>query len=218
MYNAIALYIALSNMELISIVETIGTVAFATSGSLLAIEKNMDYYGIIFFAITTSVGGGIIRDIMINKSLPSALVNPVYIMISIFSAVLVIVFYNKITHLSKVLLIFDAIGLGAFTAIGAEVAINNGLHQPFVIITLAVLTGTGGGTLRDVFANEIPYVFHKEIYAVASIVGAILFIVIYEIVGKEEALYACFAMTMLIRLFCIKKNIHLKKVLKDSYM
>jgi uncharacterized membrane protein YeiH len=196
--------------------EIIGTVAFAMSGALLAIEKKMDYYGIVFFAIITSVGGGIVRDIMINKSLPSSLANPIYVIISIFSAALVIIFYKKIIHLGKVLLIFDAVGLGAFTAIGAEVAIDNGLHQPFVIITLAVLTGTGGGALRDVFAKEIPYVFHKEIYAVASIVGAILFIVIYKDVGNEWALYSSFAMTMLIRLFCIKKDIHLKKVLKDS--
>ena len=201
-------------MEFISIVEIIGTVAFAMSGALIAIEKELDYYGIVFLAIITSVGGGIVRDILINKSLPSSLANPIYMIISIFSAALVIIFYKKIIHLSKVLQLFDAIGLGAFTAIGADVAIRNGLHQPFVVITLALLTGTGGGVLRDVFAKEIPYIFHVEVYAVASIFGAILFIVIYKVVGNEVALYVCFAITLLIRLFCMKKDIHLKKVEK----
>lgn len=203
-------------MEFMSIVEIIGTVAFAISGALLAIEKEMDYYGISFFAIITAVGGGIVRDILINKSLPASLANPTYIIISIFSAVLAILFYKNIIHLGKVLRICDAIGLGAFTAIGAEVAIRNGLHQPFVIITLAVLTGTGGGVLRDVFAKEIPFVFHKEVYAMASILGAILYIVIYKYVGMKTALYTCFAITTVIRMICMKKNIHLKKVIKDN--
>lgn len=211
----IQLYMTLNNMELIFFVEIIGTVAFAMSGALLAINKKMDYYGIVFFAIITAVGGGIVRDILINKNLPSSLANPIYIIISIISAGVVIMFYKRILHLGKVLQYLDAIGLGAFTAIGAEVAIRNGLHQPFVIITLAVLTGTFGGVLRDVFAKEIPYVFLKEVYAMASIFGAILFIVMYQVVGNEAALYTCFAITLLIRLICMKKDIHLKKVLKD---
>ena len=188
-------------MDFFTIVEIVGTIAFAMSGALAAIDKELDYYGIAFFSIITSVGGGIVRDIVINKSLPASLANPIYILISIFSAAFVIIFYKKIIHLSKVLQIFDAIGLGAFTAIGAEVAIRNLFYQPFVIIALALLTGTGGGLLRDVFAKEIPFVFRKEIYAVASIVGAIIFILLYKVVGNEVASYACFAITVLIRLF-----------------
>lgn len=203
------------NMDFFMIVEIIGTIAFAMSGALTAIEKELDYYGITFFAITTSVGGGIVRDIVINKSLPASLANPIYILISVFSAACVIIFYKKIIQLSKVLLIFDAIGLSAFTAIGAEVAIRNNFEQPFVVITLALLTGTGGGLLRDVFAKEIPFIFRKEIYAVASIIGAILFLILYKVVGNEVSSYACFAITLLIRLISVKKNIHLKKVVKD---
>jgi uncharacterized membrane protein YeiH len=201
-------------MEFISIVEIIGTVAFAVSGALTAIEKKLDYYGIVIFAIITSVGGGIVRDVLIGKNLPSSLNNPVYMIISIFSAVLVILFYKRIIRLARVLQLFDAIGLGAFTAIGAEVAVGNGLHQPFVIITLAVLTGTGGGVIRDVFAKRIPFVFREEVYAVASISGAILFIGIYKFAGNDAAVYACFALTLSIRLFCMKMNIHLSKVEK----
>lgn len=146
-------------------VEIIGTIAFAISGALLAIKKDMDYYGIVFSAIITAVGGGIVRDVLINESLPTSLANPIYIIISIVSAGLTIIFYKKVIYLNKILLISDTIGLGAFTAIGAQVAIMNDLYQPFVIITLAVLTGTGGGVIRDVFAKEIPFVFQKEVYA-----------------------------------------------------
>lgn len=202
-------------MEFISVMELIGTVAFAVSGALLAIDKELDYYGIAFFAIITAVGGGIIRDMLINENLPVAIANPIYVIISIVSAAFVIIFYKKIIKYSNVLQFFDAIGLAAFTAIGAEVAIHNHLSLPFVIITLALLTGTGGGTLRDVFAKEIPFVFRKEVYAVASIIGAICFIIIYEFSDNYIALYSCFAITLIVRLFCIKKDIHLKKVMKD---
>lgn len=216
LYNAISLYKTWNSMEFISVVEIIGTIAFAMSGALLAIEKDLDYYGIAFFAVITSVGGGIVRDILIDKSLPSSIENPLYVIVSILSAALVIIFYKKIINLSRVLQVFDAIGLGAFTAIGAEVAIKNNYEQPFVIITLAVLTGTGGGVLRDVFAKEVPFVFRKEVYAVACIVGTIIFIVFYEIAGNEVAIYVCFVSTLLIRLFCMQQNIHLKRVIKNS--
>lgn len=201
-------------MEFISIVELIGTIAFAISGAIAAIDKDLDYYGIVFFAIITAVGGGILRDVLIDKSLPVALENPIYVIISIASAAFVIVFNKKIIKYSNVLQFFDAIGLAAFTAIGADVAIENNLSLPFVIITLALLTGTGGGLLRDVFAKEIPFVFRKEIYAVASIIGAVNFIIIYEFLGNTMALYSCFGLTLLVRLVCMKKDIHLKKISK----
>jgi uncharacterized membrane protein YeiH len=205
-------------MEFISVMELVGTVAFAVSGALVAIEKELDYYGITFFAIITAVGGGIIRDMMINESLPAALENPLYVIISIVSAVAVIAFYRKIVLYTNLLLIFDAIGLAAFTAIGAEVALENNLDLAFVIITLALLTGTGGGILRDVFAKEIPFVFRKEIYAVASIIGAVCFIIIERFSGNNTvALYSCFGITLIIRLGCMKKDVHLKKVKKDSF-
>ena len=204
-------------MEFISIVELVGTVAFAVSGALLAIEKELDYYGIAFFAIITAVGGGIIRDMLINADLPAALENPLYVLISIASAAVVIIFYRKIILYTNILQIFDAIGLAAFTAIGAEVAIQNNMDMPFVIITLALLTGTGGGILRDVFAQEIPFVFRKEIYAMASIIGAVCFILIGKFSGNHiVALYACFGITLIIRLVCMKKDVHLKKVKKED--
>ena len=152
-------------MEFISIVEIIGTIAFAMSGALTAIEKDLDYYGIGIFAITTSVGGGIVRDLLIDRPLPASLENPLYALISLLSAGFVILFYTHINKLAKKLQFFDAIGLGAFTAIGAEVAVRLGFQQWYVVVTLAVLTGTGGGLIRDVFAREIPYIFRKEVYA-----------------------------------------------------
>jgi len=202
-------------MAFISFFEIIGTIAFAMSGALIAIEKELDYYGIAIFAIITAVGGGVIRDVLIGKILPASLENPIYLIISIISASFVIIFYKRIIYFTKILQFFDAIGLAAFTAIGAEIAIKHGYSQPFVIVTLAILTGTGGGTLRDLFAREIPFVFRKEVYAVASIIGAIIYFLVYQIGWHEVALYLCFGFTLLIRLFCMYKKINLLKVQKS---
>jgi len=204
-------------MEFISLMEMIGTVAFAVSGALVAVEKELDYYGIAFLAIITAVGGGIMRDTIINVDLPVALANPLYVIVSIMAAALVIIFYKKIVKYKNIVMFFDAIGLAAFTAIGAEAAVHNDVYMPFVVIALAILTGTGGGILRDVFAREIPFVFRKEVYAVASIIGALAFMIAYYYVGKHLAMYICFAITLTIRLIAIKMNWHLSRVkIKDE--
>ena len=200
-------------MEFISLMEIIGTVAFAVSGALVAIEKKLDYYGIVFLAIITAVGGGIVRDVLIDLRLPVALANPLYVLISTGTAALVIVGYKKLVKHRNILLFFDAIGLAAFTAIGAEAARIHDVYTPFVVITLALLTGTGGGILRDVFAKEIPFVFRKEVYAVASIIGAIVFMAsLHVLKDVMPAMYICFGATLAVRLVAIKMNWHLAKV------
>lgn len=162
-------------MELMSVMELIGTVAFAASGAILAIQKNLDYFGIGFLAITTAVGGGVIRDTLINADFPVALANPIFVIVSIVTAAAVILFYRHVVLRRRTLLFFDAVGLAAFAAIGAETAVAYGHDMPFVVIFLALLTGCGGGTLRDVFAGQIPFIFVKEIYAIAAIMGAVTF-------------------------------------------
>lgn len=199
-------------MSFISLMELIGTIAFAVSGALVAIEKKLDYYGIIFLAIITAVGGGIIRDVIINLPMPAALENPLYVIISIASGVVVILFYKWVNKLQMLINIFDAIGLAAFTAIGAKAALSNDVYTPFVVITLALLTGTGGGILRDVFVKEIPFVFRKEVYAVASIAGAVAFLVSYMYLNLNLTMYICFGTTLVIRLVSIKFNWQLARV------
>ena len=199
-------------MEVLSVLELIGTVAFAVSGGIIAIEKGLDYFGIIFFGIITAVGGGIIRDTIMNSDLPVALANPIYVILSIISAICVIIFYSRIVKHRKTLIFCDAIGLAAFTAIGAQVALLNGFDIPFVIIVFGLLTGTGGGTLRDVFAREIPFIFLKEIYAIASIAGATSFVLAINYVSSNSAGYICFIVTLSLRLVAIWKNINLSKV------
>ena len=199
-------------MSFISLMELIGTVAFAVSGALVAIEKKFDIYGVTFLAIINAVGGGIIRDVMINLPLPVALADPVFVVICIATAAVVICFYKWVKKVNSLVVIFDAVGLAAFAAIGAKAALSNDVYTPFVVITLAVLTGTGGGALRDVFAREIPFVLRKEVYATACIIGAIAFLMAYPYTGAEWAMYICFGVTLAIRLICVKFDWNLAKV------
>lgn len=203
-------------MTVMSFLEGIGTIAFAISGALVGIKKEMDYFGIIVLAITTELGGGTFRDILIGNTPPIALREPFLAVLSICCAISAFYIYKKLYQYANIIQLFDAVGLGAFTAIGANVAFNQDLESPFIVITLGLLTGTGGGIIRDVFAREIPFVFQKEIYAVASIMGSISYLMIEPYFSTRGAMYGCFFVTFIIRVVSIKYNLHLKKVIKKE--
>ena len=160
---------------LMEIMNIIGTIAFAMSGAYVAIEKKMDLLGVVILGITTAVGGGIIRDVLIGVTPPISLVNPEYVIIAIIVS---LIMFNKRIHeiinLNNMIMIFvDALGLGAFTIVGCNSAIefNNIMLQVF----LGVLTGVGGGVLRDIFASRTPTIFIKNFYALASLIGGIIY-------------------------------------------
>ncbi|MBA3285816.1 MAG: trimeric intracellular cation channel family protein [Nitrosopumilus sp.] len=160
---------------IIQLLDFFGTMAFAASGSFKAIEKKSDIVGVIILSIITGLAGGIIRDVIFGRSPPIGIVNPVYLLISISTGVAVFLLYPRLKKHWNLFLKFDAIGLGVFTIIGATTAYTLfGLN--FLIIAFAgVLTAIGGGILRDVFVNEIPIVFVKELYVTASFTGIIIF-------------------------------------------
>lgn len=164
--------------EVFYVMELIGTIAFAMSGAFVAIEQKMDILGVIILGITTAIGGGIIRDLLLGIVPPLGLVNPIYSVIAII--VSIIVFIPKIRkHInldSKFFVFVDAIGLGVFTVSGCIKALpfDNILFQLF----LGVLTGVGGGVLRDVFATQKPMIFVRHFYALASLIGALVFMVL----------------------------------------
>lgn len=196
-------------MLLINFFEYAGTAAFAISGALLGCKKHLDYLGIIFLAILTATGGGLIRDVFIGDFPPNALRHPIYINISIIAAIVTILFHRKFAYLGNIILIFDALGLGAFTALGSDMALQHQMMLPLLVITFGLLTGVGGGIIRDICANEIPLVFQKEIYALASIIGALIFYYTHQFVAGIHPLYICFAVTFMIRLLAIIYRLHL---------
>ena len=167
--------------------EIVGTIAFAVSGAFVAIKARFDIFGVLVIGCITAVGGGITRDMLIGAT-PPAIFSKIYIVgiACLASLIVFIVAYIKrkkfdeirerIEHINN---IFDAIGLAAFTVMGTEIAFTNGLSENvFLSITIGVLTGVGGGVLRDILTETPPYIFKKHVYALASIIGSILYYLI----------------------------------------
>lgn len=196
-------------MFLLNSFAIIGTVAFAISGALIGIEKKLDLFGIIFLAITTAVGGGIFRDITLGNTPPNPFLNPSSCIISIITAIIVFLFYKKINKLKNIIMISDALGLGVFTAIGSNAAIEHGANNAFTVIAMGLITGVGGGMLRDVFAKNVPFIFKREIYAMASIIGALCFYYIHQFFSDIMSLYICSTIIVIIRVLSIMYNLNL---------
>lgn len=196
-------------MFLLNSFELIGTIAFAISGAVTGIEKRLDIFGIIFLAIITSVGGGILRDIIIGNTPPTAFVDPTSSVISIVTAFVVFFFYEKIHKFEKIIRISDALGLGVFTAMGCRTAMIHGASNAFLVIAMGLSTGVGGGMIRDIFVKNVPFVLKREIYAMASIIGALCFYSFYSYFPEMISLYLCCAIIFIIRVLSVIYNMHL---------
>lgn len=170
--------------KILFILEIIGTIAFAISGAFVAIKAKFDVFGVLVVGCVTSVGGGIMRDIIIGNVPPTIFSRLYIVAIACLTslAVFLISYINrkkfeemreKTEHINN---IFDAMGLAAFTVMGTELAFTNGISSNvFLSVTLGVLTGVGGGLLRDILTKTLPYIFKKHVYAVAAILGALLY-------------------------------------------
>lgn len=160
---------------LIQALDLFGTMAFAVTGAFKAIEHKSDAVGIVILATMTGVAGGVMRDVLFGRIPPLAMVNPMYLTITVATGVVMFFLYRFLKKHWNLFLQFDAIGLGVFTVIGATFAYHLfGLN--FLVMAIAgVLTAVGGGILRDVFVNEVPIVFVKELYASASFIGVVIF-------------------------------------------
>jgi uncharacterized membrane protein YeiH len=201
---------------LIQFLDLFGTMAFAVTGAFKAIEHKSDIVGIIILSTITGVAGGIIRDITLGRIPPNAVVNPLYIIVTVSVAIIIFFVYQSLKKYMNLLLKFDAIGLGVFTIIGATIAYNIfGLN--FLTMAFAgVLTAIGGGILRDVFINEIPIVFVKELYASTSFIGIIIFFAMLSIgISLDLAVLPSIGTVTGIRLLAMKYNWNLPRA-RDS--
>ncbi|MDF2923711.1 MAG: trimeric intracellular cation channel family protein [Paenibacillaceae bacterium] len=190
-------------MQLIEIFVYLGIVAAGVSGAVVGIRKQLDLFGVTSLCVATSLGGGIVRDLLIGVIPPIAFIEPMYFVASLTAGLLTWIFYPYVSRFNSLLMVSDAIGLGVFTAVGANAAITHGFTEPFIVVSMALITGIGGGVMRDVFAKEIPYVFRKEVYAVASILGACVLLVTYQVLPVTFSMYICLAVTFAVRVLSV---------------
>ena len=196
--------------EFIFILELIGTVAFASSGAMIAIEKKMDIFGVNVLGATTAVGGGIMRDIILGLTPPGAFSHPVYVLVAaLTSTILFVIAYAKPTafesrvktdYYDKLMFWCDTAGLGILTVVGIQAAVRAvGGENVFFFVFIGTLTGVGGGVLRDIMAGETPYILVKHIYACAAIAGGIVCVVGRTAFGEAYGTILGLAATVLLR-------------------
>lgn len=202
----------LSIAVLIQILDLFGTMAFAVTGAFKAVEHKSDIVGVLILSTITGVAGGVIRDIIFGKLPPTAVINPLYIIITISTGVVIFLLYPILKTHWNLFLKFDAVGLGVFTVIGSAFAYNIfGLN--FLTMSFAgVLTAIGGGILRDALVNEIPLVFTKELYASASFIGIVILFVMLSInINLSLASIPTIVVVTSIRLIAMKFNWNLPR-------
>lgn len=160
-------------ISFVQILDFVGTFAFAISGIRLASAKHFDWFGAYIVGLATAIGGGTLRDVMLNVT-PVWMTDPIYLICTAFAMFFVIIFGKYLIHLNNTFFFFDSIGLALFTVVGFEKSYTLGF--PFwVAIIMGSITGAAGGVIRDVFINEIPLIFRKEIYAMACVVGGLAY-------------------------------------------
>lgn len=198
------------------LLEMLGTIAFAVSGALVGIEKKMDVLGVAVLGVTTAVGGGVIRDVTLGNTPPQAFINPFYAILAI--VVSLVIFFPKIRrHIQdkqriydKLLLIMDSLGLGIFTVLGIAAA-KNSYNNLFLLIFVGVITGVGGGAMRDIMSGNMPFIFHKHFYCSASIIGALLTALLWDIVGSSFSMFIGTAVIFILRLLAARYKWELPK-------
>ncbi|MBL7575840.1 Uncharacterized membrane protein YeiH [Peptoniphilus asaccharolyticus DSM 20463] len=202
--------------------EVIGTIAFAFSGAMLGIRKRMDLMGTIVLGVTTALGGGCIRDVILGYHPPNMFTDPSCAIQAVVSSIIIfIVCYFKTDLLSsktlenfeKIMIYFDAIGLGAFTVTGINAALNLGYtDEKFLLIFSGMITGVGGGVIRDVFADRTPSIFREQIYASASFFGACFYLIFRKMLGIDEVMILSALIVFVIRMVAVKKDLGLPKI------
>lgn len=163
----------------IHILEYIGTFAFAISGIRLAALKNFDWFGAYVVGLVTAIGGGTIRDLLLNTT-PFWMSQISYFICTGAALAFVLLFGNHVIRFKHTFFVFDTIGLGLFVAVGINKTIEFG-YPMWVAIIMGTLTGSAGGVIRDILINEVPLIFQKDIYALACVLGGIVFSIGYSL-------------------------------------
>lgn len=193
------------------VIEVLGTVAFAISGTFAAVQKRLDPFGVLIIAFVTSIGGGTLRDLLIGDTPVAWMRNVNYCLLILVTSILALYFKTQVKKFKVTLFLFDSLGLGLFTLVGIQKGIEFGL-SPGISIALGTITGCFGGVMRDTLLNTIPLVFRKEIYATASILGGILYFALLKFnVDANFAKIAIIAFIVVLRIVVVRYKLALPK-------
>lgn len=204
-------------MSFIYYIDILGTFAFAISGALVASKKNFDLFGVIIIAFVTAVGGGMLRDLLINAHPVNWIGDLNYVWTILIAVLCTFLFKSKIEPLSKTLFLFDTIGIGVFTLLGVQKGLSYELH-PFIALIMGMISAVFGGVIRDVLTNRVPLIFKQEIYASACLAGGIVYLVLINFAVNQELHFIISGSVVItIRLFAVKYKLQLPRIKDDLF-
>lgn len=188
------------------IIEVLGTISFAMSGSFAAMQKRLDPFGVLIIAFVTSVGGGTVRDLLLDR--PVFWMHDLWMCSLIFiTCIFSMIFKSIEKNFHVTLFIFDSFGLGLFTIIGIQKGLNSELH-PLICLTLGTITGCFGGIIRDILLNRIPLIFRKEIYATACILGGSVFLLLAKFTTLSYTFVQIFTILLIVAIRTLAVKYH----------
>jgi len=191
-------------MNVLYVLDLIGTAAFAASGALVGVRKHMDLFGVLVLGMVTAVGGGTLRDLLLGDIPPFSLKDEAYITLATVVSVIVFANRERLKTIEKPLLYFDAVGLGTFMVIGTTKAIDFRTGW-LIAVLMGVTTGTAGGIIRDILANQVPLILRREIYASACIAGGVLLVGLEQLgAGRPVAALLAALTVIVVRLLAIR--------------
>jgi len=204
-------------MNIIYSLDIIGTFAFAISGSLVAMKNKFDLFGVAIIAFVTAVGGGMLRDILIDAHPINWIGDLNYLWTILIAVIFAFLFRSKIAPLRKTFFLFDTIGIAVFTLLGLQKGLDFGMH-PIVALIMGMISAVFGGVIRDVLTNQIPLIFKKEIYALACLLGGVVYLVAIKFLDSPSVSFIIgVTVIILIRLVVVKFELELPKVKEDLF-
>lgn len=204
-------------MNLILFIDILGTIAFAISGVLTALNKRLDPFGILIIAFVAAVGGGTLRDILIEAPV-AWMRNLIYVYVIFGSTIFAVLFRKRLNYIRRSLFLFDTIGIALYTIVGVEKGIAAGF-SPLICIALGTITACFGGVIRDILCNEIPIIFRKEIYATACIIGgSAYFLLLKTPLQTDFVVVISFLLVMIIRLLAVYFDLSLPRIYTKEEM
>ncbi|NLZ93887.1 MAG: trimeric intracellular cation channel family protein [Firmicutes bacterium] len=198
-------------MNLLLILDLTGTFFFAVSGAMVAIKKDMDLLGIIVLGTVTALGGGTLRELFLGNFPPFVFQQDLYFYLAIAGSLFTFLFVEQLLHIQSVILLADALGLGTFVTIGVTKALAAAI-TPTSAVILGAITAVAGGMIRDILAQEIPYVLTKDFYAITCVLGGITFIMLKNMgLPRQPAMAATTLLVICLRILAIRYRWYLPR-------
>jgi uncharacterized membrane protein YeiH len=203
-------------IDFLTIIDILGTFAFAISGASMAMQKRLDIFGVLICSFATAIGGGTLRDMLIGDLPVKWLTNELIIIIILLGAGVTFISRLRVTRFSKALFLFDSLGLGLFTMVGIQKGLDHGFSVG-ISIALGTITACFGGVIRDVLLNNVPLIFRKEIYASACIAGGLLYFILLKFdLSGSIVQAACIITIVIIRVIAVTFDLSLPSFYKQE--